>query len=155
MLIILAILCFHQISIEAATLGWHTRLVSRQNDTVDLLFRSQSQDDASVCKYTRTIWTIIYTSFITIFACSWVSVHANIGPPGRGRLRNLWRRLRLMFWAVITPELVIMWAMRQWYASRQLERTYRGIFFFLLPPAHICTSTDSVCDLCLQIKDGP
>ena len=152
--IILAILCFHQISIEAATCG-HTHLVSRQNDTIDLLFGSQPQDDAAVRKSMRTVWTIIYICSITIFACSWVSVHANIGPPERGRLRKLWRRLRLMFWSVITPELVIMWAMRQWYAARQLEKTYRGIFF-LLPPAHICAYTDSVCVIyVIQIKDGP
>jgi len=31
-----------------------------------------------------------------------------------------------MFWSVIAPELIIMWALRQWYGARLLKDKYKG-----------------------------
>ena len=31
-----------------------------------------------------------------------------------------------MFWAVIGPETIITWALRQWLGARQLEKLYKG-----------------------------
>jgi hypothetical protein len=36
------------------------------------------------------------------------------------------RRLELMFWAVVGPELLISWAFRQWSGARRLEKLYKG-----------------------------
>ena len=74
----------------------------------------------------RTLWDILWSCLATIFACSWVSVHPNIPAPNESRLRILLRRLELMFWAVIGPEMIITWAFRQWYGARHLEKLYKG-----------------------------
>ncbi|KAF9566513.1 hypothetical protein CPC08DRAFT_814736 [Agrocybe pediades] len=34
------------------------------------------------------------------------------------------RRIELMTWAIITPELIIYWAMRQWHGARSMEREF-------------------------------
>ena len=31
-----------------------------------------------------------------------------------------------MFWAVVSPEMIITWALRQWLGARQLEKKYKG-----------------------------
>ena len=74
----------------------------------------------------RSIWDILWSCLATIFACSWVSVHPNIPGPNESWLRILLRRLELMFWAVVGPELIIAWAFRQWLSARRLEKLYKG-----------------------------
>ena len=74
----------------------------------------------------RTIWNIIWSCLATIFACSWVSVHPNIPAPEESWWRIFLRRLELMFWAVIGPELIITWALRQWLGARDLQKLYKG-----------------------------
>ena len=74
----------------------------------------------------RSIWNILWSCLATIFACSWVSVHPNIPAANESSLRILLRRLELMFWAVVAPEIVISWAFRQWIGTRKLENIYKG-----------------------------
>ena len=73
----------------------------------------------------RSIWDIIWSCLATIFTCSWVSVHPNIPGPNESRWRIFLRRLELMFWAVIGPEMIITWALRQWSGARHLEEEYK------------------------------
>ena len=74
----------------------------------------------------RTIWDILWSCLATIFACAWVSVHPNIPAPNESSSRILLRRLELMFWAVVSPEMIITWALRQWSGARRLEKLYKG-----------------------------
>ena len=74
----------------------------------------------------RSLWNILWSCLATIFACSWVSVHPNIPGPDESRWRVFLRRLELMFWAVVGPELIIAWAFRQWSSARRLEKYYKG-----------------------------
>ena len=77
----------------------------------------------------RSMWDILWSSLATILACSWVSVHPNIPAPNDAGWRVFLRRIELMFWAVIGPELVIVWAFRQWLGARHFERLYTGELF--------------------------
>ena len=67
----------------------------------------------------RSTWEILWTCLATIFACTWVSIHPNIPSS------NL-QRLELMVWAILTPEMIIFWAMRQWRHARALTKLYEG-----------------------------
>lgn len=81
---------------------------------------SSSSCDNSNC---RTIWNIIWSCLLTIFACTWVSVHPNIPHPDKsGYTMAFLRRLQFMILALITPELVIVWAMRQLLVARNLAK---------------------------------
>ncbi|KAF8508095.1 hypothetical protein BU17DRAFT_56908 [Hysterangium stoloniferum] len=82
---------------------------------------------ASTCPDNRSVWDIIWSCLATIFACSWVSVHPNMPAPGEAWWNVMLRRLELMFWVIIAPELVILWAVRQWNGARVLERKYRRL----------------------------
>jgi hypothetical protein len=77
-----------------------------------------SCDDLRTC---RTIWNIIWSCIVTIFACTWVAIHPNVPKPNSD-LNLHWysgplRRARIMFYALIGPEFIILWALRQRYIA--------------------------------------
>ena len=72
----------------------------------------------------RSLFTIIWGCFSTIFVCAWVSVHPNIPPAEECGWKSLWRRFRLMFWMLIAPELILAWAVRQWFAAKKIADVY-------------------------------
>ncbi|KAF8516558.1 hypothetical protein BU17DRAFT_50787 [Hysterangium stoloniferum] len=78
------------------------------------------------CPDQRSVWDIIWSCLATIFACSWVSVHPNMPEPDEAGWAVTSRKLELMFWGIIAPELTIYWAVRQWHGARRLKEQYRG-----------------------------
>ncbi|KAK7028703.1 hypothetical protein R3P38DRAFT_3190321 [Favolaschia claudopus] len=92
----------------------------------------------------RTLYGIVWSCITTIFACIWVSVHPNMPPlpientspqKKRGRLHwlvHLWhetsgirRRLKMMLVALIAPEIMVGFAVRQWLSAHTISRKYR------------------------------
>ena len=81
------------------------------------------------CVDQRSITDILWSCFATIFACTWLSVHPNIPSSDEKPWRIALRRLELMFWSLIWPEMIICWACRQWFAARSLRDKYGGALF--------------------------
>ena len=79
-----------------------------------------------LCPSTRTVWNIAWSCIVTIFACTWASMHPNIPASNEGWIKNNLRRIEMMLWALVAPELVINWAVRQWIGARRLQRTFSG-----------------------------
>lgn len=69
---------------------------------------------------------IVWSCIVTVFACSWVSVHPNIPSPHDSDFVIFRRRIGLMFWAIIGPELLMIWAMRQWLQASNIAKIYEG-----------------------------
>ena len=74
----------------------------------------------------RSPWNILLTCLVTIYASSWVSIHPNIPAPNESSWRAILRRLELMFWSFVCPEIMINWAFRQWLGARHLALIYKG-----------------------------
>lgn len=74
----------------------------------------------------RTVWDIIWSCVTTFFACTWIAIHPNMPGPYEGRVQLIVRRLGLMVLGLLVPELVIVWALRQWFGARSLARKYEG-----------------------------
>ena len=53
-------------------------------------------------------------------------MHPNIPSPDERWPRIAWRRAGLMILALIAPEAVIAWAMRQRLAATQLAKEHKG-----------------------------
>ncbi|KAF9008029.1 hypothetical protein BDQ17DRAFT_1237368, partial [Cyathus striatus] len=77
----------------------------------------------------RSMMDIVWGCMSTIFLCTWSSVHMNIPAPKEESWKILWRRLNTIYWTLIAPELVLFFAMNQWFGARKLWRRYR-------PPRH-------------------
>ena len=88
----------------------------------------------------RTIWNIIWSCLVTIFSCTWVAIHPNVPYPGNkkdmGRLeRWVWdplrsfisHRLPLFICALLVPEYILSWAIRQRLVAGQIAKDNNGM----------------------------
>ena len=74
----------------------------------------------------RSVWNIFWSCLATLFVCSWVAVHPNIPAPSD---RIFITRLKIMGCMLIMPELVIVWAGRQWYAAHHIADRHKGLYY--------------------------
>ncbi|KAJ7241797.1 hypothetical protein C8J57DRAFT_1644674 [Mycena rebaudengoi] len=79
-------------------------------------------DDINNC---RKLFDIVWGCLITIFACTWISVHPNVPPPNQGPLALLWRRLKMMLVAIIAPEVMVGFAARQFFIARWYAKEHK------------------------------
>ncbi|KAF5310295.1 hypothetical protein D9619_010138 [Psilocybe cf. subviscida] len=82
--------------------------------------------DPSQCACTcpadeRSVSDILWSCLAVIFACTWVAVHPDIPKPSETTWGGIRHRFWLMFCALIAPELMVLWAMRQWWGARYLS----------------------------------
>ena len=73
---------------------------------------------------TRSIYGILWSCLSTIFTCTWITVHPNIPGPGDSQWAVLRRRVAIMGYILIAPEMVIIWAGRQHYAARNFAKKH-------------------------------
>ncbi|KAG1769399.1 hypothetical protein EDD22DRAFT_167025 [Suillus occidentalis] len=84
--------------------------------------------DASSCpSHNRTLWDILLSCGLTLFACTWTAIHTNI-PGMEGVLAVASRRLFIMVVALIAPELMITWATRQFFSARRAAKDFNTDF---------------------------
>ena len=74
---------------------------------------------------TRTMWNIIFNCFSTLFACTWIVVHPNIPAPGDSIWKILLRRMMIMIFVLLAPEMVIIWAARQHRDAKILAKKFQ------------------------------
>ncbi|KAF8956877.1 hypothetical protein BDZ97DRAFT_2079536 [Flammula alnicola] len=74
----------------------------------------------------RSIYHIIWSCFSTIFACTWIAVHPNIPAPNDRPWHVFGRRLAIMGYLLIVPEMVILWASRQYFGARKIAKRHKG-----------------------------
>ncbi|KAG2069386.1 hypothetical protein BDR04DRAFT_1128890 [Suillus decipiens] len=76
---------------------------------------------------TRSLWSIISSSVLTLFACIYTAIHTNIPSPDDSPYHILRRRLGIMIMALIAPELIVVWAMRQRLSARQVTKQFKEL----------------------------
>src|SRR5215467_4106829 len=84
-----------------------------------------SCDDLREC---RTLLSIVWSCLFTILLCTWVSLHPNIPGPEEKWWKVARRRVGLMVLALLAPEVIVSWAMRQRSLARQLAEEHKGLF---------------------------
>ncbi|KAI9507071.1 hypothetical protein F5148DRAFT_981898 [Russula earlei] len=91
--------------------------------SLDQLHHAPSCDDPHGC---RSFWDIIRSCIITIFLCVWVSVHPNIPSPDETWPQVAVRRVGLMLSAIVAPEIMVAWALKQRVTAATLARMHKG-----------------------------
>ena len=74
----------------------------------------------------RSVWSIVWSCATTIFACSWVAVRLNVPSAEDGEARILGRRLAMMGYMLLAPELVVVWAAHQHFSAKEIAAEYKG-----------------------------
>ena len=100
------------------------------------LFTANRCTDLTHC---RTIWSIVWSCLVTIFSCTWVAVHLNIPCPKKRKAngwirRCIWNpllsfaehRLPLFICALLVPEYMLAWAIRQFLSARKIANQNKG-----------------------------
>ncbi|KAF8642793.1 hypothetical protein AX16_009426 [Volvariella volvacea WC 439] len=77
---------------------------------------------------TRTIFDILYSCIGVILLCTYISIHHNIPDQNDSWAKATWLKIRTTLYALIAPEMVMMWAIRQWVMARRIARAnkHRG-----------------------------
>ncbi|KAG1732859.1 uncharacterized protein EDB91DRAFT_1057787 [Suillus paluster] len=83
---------------------------------------------ASSCANYRTLWSIVLTCALTVFACTYSAIHPNIPSPKDSPVRVLLLHLGIMVAALLVPELLAVWALRQWLWARHISTEFRKHF---------------------------
>ena len=76
----------------------------------------------------RPVWTIVGSCVVTLFACCWVAVHPNIPPARDNEIWILGRRLAIMAYMLLTPELIIRWAAIQHFNAKAIAAEHKGAY---------------------------
>ena len=97
--------------------------------------RSLTGNHCNDLGHCRTIWNIVWSCLATIFSCTWVAVHPNVPRPKKqeangwiGRyiqnplLSFMEHRLPLFICALLVPEYVLAWAIRQFLGARKIAK---------------------------------
>ena len=77
--------------------------------------------------------------------CAWAAIHPNI-PPRERPFKATLRRLELMFWTIVAPEILPAWALNQRLAAMTIRDLYneaKGLFVLPLP-VNMFTKRDQV-----------
>ncbi|KAF8188028.1 hypothetical protein BJ912DRAFT_408550 [Pholiota molesta] len=75
----------------------------------------------------RTVNEIVISCLATIFACTWSAVHPNIPAVTDSKWTCFKRRVTITIYALLAPELMTMWAMRQRLAAKEIMDEYNKV----------------------------
>ncbi|KAG1836055.1 hypothetical protein DFJ58DRAFT_670054 [Suillus subalutaceus] len=81
---------------------------------------------------TRTLWDILSSCGLTLFACTWTAIHPDIPHMDQGVISITIYRLRLMVIALFAPELVTACAILQCLSACQAARNFNDAFGWTL-----------------------
>ena len=86
--------------------------------------RSLTENHCTDLEHCRTIWGIIWSCLTTVFLCTWVSIHPNVPCPKKRNplLSFAEHRIPLFIWALVVPEYVLAWAVRQRIRAQEIAK---------------------------------
>ena len=118
---------------------YYLALSIRANPIPPITSRSLEPNSCSDLSHCRSIWNIIWSCIVTIFSCTWVAVHPNVPCPKKREEKNRFQRwirnplmsfvehrLLLFVCALLVPEYVLAWAIRQYLKAREIAHKNGG-----------------------------
>ncbi|KAJ5794349.1 hypothetical protein N7457_000948 [Penicillium paradoxum] len=76
---------------------------------------------------TRGTMDIVWSSLLTVFLCTWTAVCLNLPNPKDTPFQIFCRRTKWMFWAIVSPELVLSVAIGQYASARRSVKRFRKL----------------------------
>ena len=73
---------------------------------------------------TRSTSDIVTSCLATIFACTWTAIHPNIPSPADSRFNIFKRKFLTTICALIAPEAITLWALRQYLSAKNIADEY-------------------------------
>ncbi|KAF5309882.1 hypothetical protein D9619_010566 [Psilocybe cf. subviscida] len=76
----------------------------------------------------RTVYDIVKSCLLTIFACVWRSAHPNINGPRDSWWTRMKRKVITMLCVLLAPEAMLLWALRQCMEAKRIAKEYNEEF---------------------------
>jgi len=84
-----------------------------------------TEGDSGSSSSKRTTFSIVWGCATTTIICAWAAIHPNIAPR-EGPFKRTLRRLELMFWTIVAPEILPCWALNQSLAAITVRDVYNN-----------------------------
>ena len=111
------------------------RFTTQTADASSILPREEAPSNCVGCSSQRTLSDIIWGCVSTTIICAWAAIHPNI-PPRERPVKATLRRLELVFWTIVAPEILPAWALNQHFAAMTIRNLYnkkKGVSILRLP----------------------
>ena len=72
------------------------------------------------------ITTILLTTLFTLFTTVLCCIRPDFPSLNDSKLRILSTKLHIVFWVLLCPEVVLFWAVRQWFEAGIVAKEFRG-----------------------------
>lgn len=69
----------------------------------------------------RSTAEIVTSCISTILLCTWFTIHPDVCGYRSTWMQRTGRKLELFLWALLAPELIVMWACNQWVGARRIR----------------------------------
>jgi len=117
----------HAGSLPQTTMSWFTSVLL----LLLLIYLGQAKvapditarEDLGSSDSKRTLFSIVWGCAATTIICAWAAIHPNIAPR-EGPFKRTLRRLELMFWTIVAPEILPCWALNQSLAAITVRDVY-------------------------------
>jgi hypothetical protein len=73
---------------------------------------------------TRSLWSLIWSCLTIIISCTWTVVNPNVPDPKDNDWVIRFRKMKLCLLAIVAPECMAMWAIRQHLHAKKLRDMY-------------------------------
>ncbi|TFK60324.1 hypothetical protein BDN72DRAFT_828976 [Pluteus cervinus] len=77
----------------------------------------------------RTLVDIIRSCLFTIAACVYRAIHQNIPDPEATWWQRQWLKTKITLLALLAPEMMIWWAMKQWMGAKVIKDRLNLLFY--------------------------
>ncbi|KAF8649030.1 hypothetical protein AX16_006071 [Volvariella volvacea WC 439] len=74
----------------------------------------------------RSEWELVWNCVGTIFICTYAAYHPNMPRRGISKSERMWQRVISCLYALVAPEAMILWALRQRFVASRIAAQYRG-----------------------------
>ena len=109
-----------------------TQFIAQAADSTSIHLRREPRTDDSSTS-TRTLFSVIQGCVSTTIICAWTALHPNI-PPREGPVKGVLRKVELMFFTILVPEILPAWALNQLLGAMTIKDVYnkaKGVWFYL------------------------
>ena len=116
---------FRHLSPGAHSLPTSAPTIIPQLTHPSILHARQDRPSPALCKAcpdTRSVWDIVRSCLSTTFIATWVAVHPNVPSQDASSWLLTRRRIKLMVWALLTPELYVWWAFKQRMSAKKVTQ---------------------------------
>ncbi|KAF8325750.1 uncharacterized protein EI90DRAFT_3071613 [Cantharellus anzutake] len=103
-------------------------------------FLQNVSDGCNDLRNCRTMWGIVYSCLLTVFACIWTAVHPNLPKHYRGDgFLSITSRVGLMIVSLLSPEGFLALAWRQFLWSWRISEKYKMVEGWALTHSYFVT----------------